>query len=140
MKTNFITFIFLISLGLQFPTKVHADEVVYQKADEVVEQSATDNVSAAKNAQLIFEAAKYAQDSGKTKKADAYYTKGLELTPWDLSNQLAYAQFLNGQGHLDKAKEKASLVYELTEDQKQLDEPGRGYLHVELSLFMNQKA
>ncbi|MEO1079772.1 MAG: hypothetical protein AAFY29_09470 [Pseudomonadota bacterium] len=84
-------------------------------ADNVVEQIGVDNVQAAKNVDLVFLAAdRWARDRNFVK-ARHYFEAGLQLSPWDMAQQLAYAQVLSEQGDTQRASSVASLVAKTTE-------------------------
>ncbi len=70
-----------------------------------------DNVSRRKRIAPVFELASRYATAGATNKALDFYTKGLEHHPWNLEAQITVAELLLGKGEAEKAREKATLVF-----------------------------
>ena len=79
-----------------------------QAADGVI--SDPDGVRAGKNAGKIFLAAHALEAVPDFPKALRYFHSGLQLSPWNLQEQLAYAELLSKNGRRPEASEIARMV------------------------------
>ena len=79
-----------------------------QAADGVI--SDPDGVRAGKNAGKIFLAAHALEAVPDFPKALRYFHSGLQLSPWNLQEQLAYAELLFKNGRRPEASEIARMV------------------------------
>jgi predicted Zn-dependent protease len=84
-----------------------------REANEVL--SDPDNVSRRKRIAPVFELASRYARAGATNKALSFYAKGLEHHPWNLEAQVTVAELLLGTGDAEKAREKATLVFNRAE-------------------------
>lgn len=90
------------------------DEIV-ESAEAVIKRIATNNVQAAKEVNAVFLAANRLVQDGEPGKAKRYFEAGLQLSPWDMTQQLNYAHALRALGDLQRAASVASLVAQTTE-------------------------
>ena len=95
---------------------VYADEL--DDANTVLELSLTDNVEAAKKVTSVFLAAKKLHSKKQYELAEEYYIKGLQLSPWSIDEQMAYAQLLNEMGKKDQAIRTSKAVHKVTENSR----------------------
>jgi predicted Zn-dependent protease len=78
-----------------------------------------DNINAGKNAGRVFEAAHALLKAGDRKGALGYFQRGLQLSPWRLEEQLAYADLLKEDGREKEAVSIAEMVDERAESDEQ---------------------
>lgn len=132
----------LLSVFLLFATFVQGSEskdiddsldALIQKANQVLQK---DNVAAAKQAHIVFAAAERLFNEGKNADSEHYYLKGLQLTPWDMKHQLAYAKVLMSLGNEDKARSVARMVLQTSERQENIEESSH-LLGEEMPRFVN---
>jgi len=57
--------------------------------------------------------------------AEKYIVKGLKQFPWNLTYQMVYAEMLAKKGEMEKAEEKASLVYKYAETDDQIEKAAK---------------
>ena len=81
-----------------------------------------DTVRAGKNAGKVFEAAHALLKSGDRKQASKYFERGLQLSPWRLEEQLAYADVLMALDRKKEAMAIATMVDERSESDKLCNE------------------
>ncbi len=106
-----------------FPQKNVAETAaLIQAADAVVAQIRTDNVQAAKEVDAVFLAANRLAQEDALKQARYYFEAGLQLSPWNMLQQLAYADVLHSLGEQQRASSVAKLVAETTETANLLQE------------------
>ncbi len=74
-----------------------------------------DGVRASKRSGKVFNAARLLEKNGDLDQAAGYYLKGLQISPWKLEEQLAYAELLAGQGQVNSPGEIARMVETRTE-------------------------
>lgn len=79
-------------------------------AEEVLALSRRDFVAAAKDTGDVFAAAEALAVAGRSEEALEYFVKGLQLSPWNLEQQMAYADLLQNMGRESEAKEVAQMV------------------------------
>lgn len=79
-------------------------------AEEVLALSQRDFVAGAKDADHVFAAAEALAAAGRAEEALGYYVKALQLSPWNLEQQMAYADMLQKKGRAEEAKEVAQVV------------------------------
>lgn len=90
------------------------------EADEVVALMPTDNVSAAKDSSFVFNYANELRRVRSFEEAKYYYTKGLQLSPWNMDGQLSLSQTLFELRNLDESKRIAEIVFENSEREELL--------------------
>lgn len=90
------------------------DEIV-ASADVVVERISVSNVQAAKEVDTIFLAANRLVDEGEPEKASRYFEAGLQLSPWNMAQQMKFAEVLSVLGEPQRAAAVARLVAQTTE-------------------------
>ncbi|MCK4600882.1 MAG: hypothetical protein KAU28_00350 [Phycisphaerae bacterium] len=83
-----------------------------READKILKLS---NVTARTEVDVVFQLAERLVKARRTKDALKYYVAGLELQPWAMKHQLAYAQFLTKHGNKTLAKERAELIINYSE-------------------------
>jgi predicted Zn-dependent protease len=96
-------------------------EAITTIADQVIDQSMTEYILAAKNTGAIFDAAKQLYDDGQLAQSRYYFEKGLELSPWNMGEQLNYAKLLKAMGETVGARSVSHLVFKTTERQILMD-------------------
>jgi predicted Zn-dependent protease len=95
------------------------------RADAVLAEAWLDNVAAAKVVGSVFAAAQRLAAEKQWEKARTYYEKALQLSPWELEHQLAYAGVLEVLGEKTRAASAARIVFQTTERQELLEESSR---------------
>ncbi len=95
------------------------------QADKVLKQT---NVSARANIDVVFKLVDGLIEANQLEDAEKYVTKGLEHFPWNLEYQMTYAELLARLGKTEKAKEKATLVFQSGES-GELIERARKFLN-----------
>jgi len=85
----------VILQGIEQKDNTVSLEVLIEEADGVIQKSITDYIFAAKEAGVVFKAASRLFTEGKNEDSEHYFTKGLQLSPWDMENQLEYAKVLS---------------------------------------------
>ncbi|MBB5038224.1 hypothetical protein [Prosthecobacter dejongeii] len=102
----------------QLPVRdTNLDEAIRQ-AEAVIAASNKDFVNAAKDVSLVFQAARALHEKGDETRAAEYFTKGLQLSPWSLEEQLVYAEVLRKL----KRKEEAIEIGEMVVKRAETDE------------------
>jgi predicted Zn-dependent protease len=128
MKTSCIALISLVlgvvGLAGAAPERRPITEVV-SKADAVLKKSLADNVAAAKEVGIVFEAANRLLEEKNLDKSEYYFVEGLKLSPWDMEQQLAFAKLLELRGENEKAIRVARIVFRTSERQNLLEESGK---------------
>src|SRR5882672_6751350 len=123
MKTPCITLIYLIlgvvCLAGAAPEKRPITEVI-SKAEAVLKKSGVDNVAAATEVAIVFEAANRLLEEKNLDKSEHYFVEGLKLSPWDMAQQLAFAKLLEMRGENEKAIRVAQIVFQTSERQNLL--------------------
>lgn len=79
-------------------------------AEEVLTLALRDFIAAAKDSDKVFEAAGALAAAGRSEEALGYFVKGLQLSPWNLEQQMAYAELLQKVGRAEEAKDVAQMV------------------------------
>lgn len=135
-KTGFVRAACLTLLMAAFPVngapaEAEADEqqtvttkVLVAEAEAVIQSASKDNVTAAKNVDVIFTAANRLFDEGRLAQSKAFFQSGLQLAPWDMQQQLNFARVLQALGENKRAAETAKLVYETSENASLLLQSG----------------
>jgi predicted Zn-dependent protease len=90
------------------------DQIV-ASADAVLKRISVNNVQAAKEADAIFLAANRLVEDGEPEKSIRYFEAGLQLSPWDMAQQMNYAEALGVLGEPQRAAGVARLVAQTTE-------------------------
>lgn len=98
------------------PDEAVTTDALIADAETVIQLISSDNVQASKQADKIFAAATRLFDDGRIEEAKVYFQTGLQLAPWDMSQQLNFAKVLLALGENDRAISVAKLVYETSED------------------------
>lgn len=112
----------LFTLSLAIAEKPMETDALVANADAIIEKSRTDYVTAAKEAGVIFVAARRLREEEKLSRSKFYFEKGLALSPWEMDEQLSYAKLLQSMDLNENAVSAARLVYQTTERQKLLIE------------------
>lgn len=122
----------LLSFFLFITSAIMGDEIQSEEgkstaelialADEVLADAKQDNVSAAKEVGQVFAAADRLLHEDKHEAAKAYFEKGLQMSPWDMDAQLAYATVLDKLGDRERAQRAAQIVLQASERQALLEE------------------
>lgn len=99
----------------QLPARDTDLDEMLRKADEVMAASNRDFVNAAKEAHFIFQAARALHEKGDETKSAEYFTKGLQMSPWSLEEQLVYAEVLKKLGREEEAVEIGEMVVKRAE-------------------------
>ena len=107
-----------LSNDIVLPQQINIEELISQ-ADSVLEK---DNIAAAAEVEIIFEAANILAAYGDKEKALIYFEKALQLSPWNMEQQLNYSKLLKKQGDSIKSDRIASMVFNTTEQQSLLEE------------------
>jgi predicted Zn-dependent protease len=100
-------------------------EELIAEADTVVRQAERDAVTAEKNVDIVFAAANALAASGEMERADQYFAKGLQISPWKLTEQLNRARLLTRMKRGKEAKEIAGMVWSRAETDKLCDEAAK---------------
>ena len=102
---------------LSWPPLTHATDESLQKtldaANAVLRES--NSVRAGANAGRVFDAAHALLEDGNRHLAARYFERGLQLSPWRLEEQLAYAQVLIALGRSEEALPIVGMVDERSE-------------------------
>ena len=122
LKTTQRPWLFMMAGLIMAYSRADTTAELRAKADAVIIKELTDNVSAAKEAGAVFAAANRLAAEQDNRGAIFYFVKGLELSPWDMSQQLNYAKVLLTTGKEAEAKTVARLVYKTTEQDDVLQE------------------
>ena len=117
MKSLAAVSVIVFSLPLLILAQEGADSITELKnrADEVVADSVTDFITAAKSSSDVFAAAHAFEKSGNSAQSLSYFESGLRLAPWNLEEQLAYAKLKKQNGSEDEAISIARMVLNRTE-------------------------
>jgi predicted Zn-dependent protease/uncharacterized RDD family membrane protein YckC len=100
----------------EFQEDAPSRDAILEKADEIVTLAHKDNVSASKDARYVFDAANLLHEEKFFDKAAGYYQTGLQLSPWNMNQQLQYAKLLFSTNKPDKAKSIAEMVLVTSEN------------------------
>ena len=110
----------LLTGGIYWSPRLQAKEAeptaskeILDAANEVLRDP--DGVNAGKNAGRVFEAAHAVLESGQRDLALHYFERGLQLSPWRLEEQLAYAELLIKAERQKEALSIAAMVDERAE-------------------------
>ncbi len=95
------------------------------EADKVLTTSVADNVAAAKEVDAVFAAANRLFKEGMLERSESYFVKGLQLSPWDMDQQVAYAKLLIARGKEEQAKQVAMIVLRSSERQALLEDAAK---------------
>lgn len=102
-----------------------------QNADKVLARS---DVSARRDIDVVFELVDMLMEEGLVNEAEKYIVQGLKHFPWNLKYQMLHAEILAGKGDIEKANEKAELVFKFGETADSIERArrllGRGPLPV----------
>lgn len=129
MRATRTIFLLLLSFGFLNPAQVRSEErsmaEIIAAADAVIEKIDQDNVAAVKEVSAVFEAAHRLLKENGREKSEFYFLKGLQLSPWEMEQQLAYAKLLQAQGKTDASASTARMVFQTSESGKLLEESAK---------------
>ncbi len=92
---------------------VDPNKVVLQKEVSVILQNT--NINQRTDVDKIFKLGDIYLGEGNKEKAIYYYTRGLQVHAWNLEYQLKLADLFRQSGQIEKAEEKARLVFDYAE-------------------------
>lgn len=104
---------------------IKTTEELTEIADRILDKARGDNIAAAKEVEVVFQAAEKLRKESEFKKARLYFEKGLELSPWNMDAQLSFAKTLLQLNETEKAKQSANLVLRTSERELLLKEAAR---------------
>ncbi len=104
-----MVFVSLTAASAQDQAELSLDEHL-RRADEVLQEAQTHQISAAKKAWQVIEAAKALETEGDAARAVFYFEKGLQLAPWNMEGHLSYALALQKLGEPGKAAASIEFV------------------------------
>lgn len=81
-----------------------------EAAVEILVLAKRDAIAAAKQSGIVFEAAHVLEHHRRTYEALDYFQEGLKLSPWNLTEQLAYARLLLSVNEKEQAEDIARMV------------------------------
>lgn len=96
----------------ELPSKAEVLSLV-KDANEVLAD--TDTIGAAKDAGKVFKAARILHQIGDHQSAEQFFVRGLQLSPWSLDEQIAYARLLIDLKRNKEATSIATMVEERAE-------------------------